>query len=52
MNVPNQGNLQDDGDEHDEQDGEEDGLVVEDGDGLRGCADGAEPVELARGGCG
>lgn len=46
MDVPDQGDLQDDGDEDDEQDGEEDGLVVEDGDGLGRGADGEEPVEL------
>lgn len=46
MDVPDQGDLQDDGDEDDEQDGEEDGLVVEDGDGLGRRADGEEPVEL------
>lgn len=39
--------LHQEGDNDDEEDGEEVGLVVEDGDGLVGCADFLEPVELA-----
>lgn len=47
MDVPQQHNLEDDGDEHDDEDGEEDGLVVEHGHSLRGGANFEEPVELA-----
>lgn len=39
--------LHQEGDDDDEEDGEEVGLVVEDGDGLVGGADFLEPVELA-----
>lgn len=46
VNVPHQYALQDDGDQHNEENGEEDGLVIEDGDGLWCSADLAEPVEL------
>lgn len=38
--------LRQEGDDDDEEDGEEVGLVVEDGDGLIGGADFLEPVEL------
>lgn len=44
--VPVQHELQNECDKDDKEDSEEDGLVVEDGDGLIGGADGREPVEL------
>lgn len=47
MDVPHQHAFEDDGDEHDDENGEEDGLVVEHSDSLRGGADFEEPVELA-----
>lgn len=34
------------GDEDDEKDGEENGLVVQDHDGFLGCSESAEPLEL------
>lgn len=46
MNVPCQGDLQDNNDEYHEQDGEKVRLVVEDIDGLLRRADLQEPIEL------
>lgn len=46
VDVPDEDDLKNDGDEDDEQNGEENGLIVEDGDGLRGRPNTAKPVEL------
>lgn len=46
MDVPDEDALEDDSDENDEKDGEEDGLVVEDGDGFWRGANAGEPIEL------
>jgi hypothetical protein len=50
VDVPQQGALESEADDDENQDGEELGLVVEDGDGLVGGADALEPVELTHGG--
>lgn len=47
MYVPNEDAFQGNGDEGCDQDVEENGLVVEDGDGLFGGPDLGKPVELA-----
>lgn len=47
MNIPDEQALQDDGEQHDDEDGEQHGLVVEDVDGLGGGPDLGEPAELA-----
>ena len=46
VDIPDQNALEDDGDQHNEEDGEEYWLVVEDRDGLLCCSYGTEPVEL------
>lgn len=46
VNVPEQNDLEDNSDEHDQQDREQNRLVVQDSDGLGRGANGAEPVEL------
>lgn len=46
MDVPCEGDLQDDEDEDHDQDGEQIRLVVEGVDGLLRCANFQEPIEL------
>lgn len=47
MDIPNKDTLADEGDEDGDKNVEENGLVVQDSDGLGCRADGTEPVELA-----
>lgn len=47
MDIPDQKALKRNGQQNDDQNGEEDGLVVKHGYCLGRCADGAKPVELA-----
>ncbi|WDK09860.1 hypothetical protein CGRA01v4_01138 [Colletotrichum graminicola] len=46
VNVPEQDALKDDGEKGNQEDGEENGLIVQYGDGLGRGANGSEPVEL------
>lgn len=46
MDIPEEDALQDEDDKDDDENGEQVGLVVQDTDGLRRGADGAEPLEL------
>lgn len=49
VDVPDEDALQDEDEEHDDENGEQVRLIVEDGDGLRGGADFTEPIELSHG---
>ncbi|KAK1987857.1 hypothetical protein LZ30DRAFT_116154 [Colletotrichum cereale] len=46
VNVPEEDALQNDAQKDDQEDGEEHGLIIQDGDGLGRGANGSEPVEL------
>ncbi|KAK2001278.1 hypothetical protein LX36DRAFT_361817 [Colletotrichum falcatum] len=46
VNVPEENALEDDGEKDNQEDGEKNGLIVQDGDGLGRGANGSEPVKL------